>query len=511
MNSYWFLGVLVYVGVVLAGAAHAQVPPPPGPWAIKSGHLDGFHIGQPVVATTYFYWYDQPTGFHVVDPDGSDALTDHPVKVEGLSYRRIGWHERQLSDMMDAGIDILLPVYWGEPGERDSWSNNGLAPLVAARERLIAQGKEPPTIGMFYDTSTLQHNRQRRHVDLTTPAGHRWFYATVRDCFSLIPPQHRATIGGRPLVFLYSPHFAQKIDDQLFDRVREMFSVEFGADLYLVKMQGWPGAADATYMWGGAIRPRYLDVAAIGPGYDHSAVPGRTPLVRERERGAFYARSWEKLLVAPVADRPWLIHVETWNEFHEGTEICETREYGRHYIELTRKFADALHGRQQIEPEYLPAPVPQVTASPLASRGIQNLVLPDGDGPVRVKKVEGRAAWCTTPNHYSTKNRYLYFQVDPDFLLLGEPSVNMTISYYDRGATSFLLEYDSRDPGTSGLTQQFRPGHRQPIHGTGRWKEVSFEVLLPRFARRTNGADFRLTCTDGDLAVSSITVAHGYR
>jgi len=32
--------------------------------------------------------------------------------------------------------------------------------------------------------------------------------------------------------------------------------------------------------------------------------------------------------------------IETWSEFHEGTEICETKEYGRQYIELTRKYSD---------------------------------------------------------------------------------------------------------------------------------------------------------------------------
>ena len=32
--------------------------------------------------------------------------------------------------------------------------------------------------------------------------------------------------------------------------------------------------------------------------------------------------------------------LETWNEFHEGTNIAESREHGRQYIELTRKYVD---------------------------------------------------------------------------------------------------------------------------------------------------------------------------
>ena len=33
--------------------------------------------------------------------------------------------------------------------------------------------------------------------------------------------------------------------------------------------------------------------------------------------------------------------VETWNEFHEGTDVANSRETGRQYIDLTRKYADA--------------------------------------------------------------------------------------------------------------------------------------------------------------------------
>ena len=148
-------------------------------------------------------------------------------------------------------------------------------------------------------------------------------------------------------MFLYTSAFAAGVDERLFPKVREMFRADFGTDLYLVKMEGWPGQADSVYMWGGALQPQYHQAAGIGPGYDHSAVPGRTPLVRDREDGLFYIRAWERLLAEPLNDRPWLVHVETWNEWHEGTDICESREYGRKYIELTRRYADLFHARKQ--------------------------------------------------------------------------------------------------------------------------------------------------------------------
>ena len=69
-------------------------------------------------------------------------------------------------------------------------------------------------------------------------------------------------------------------------------------------MADWPGEADSVYLWGGALAPKILDTAAVGPGYDHSAVPGRTPLVRNREEGKFYSYAWDCCCdVIPRPDR----------------------------------------------------------------------------------------------------------------------------------------------------------------------------------------------------------------
>jgi len=57
--------------------------------------------------------------------------------------------------MIDAGIDIVLPVYWGDSGNL-TWSISGLKKLVEACQTLKSEGVNPPRIGMFYDTSSLQ-------------------------------------------------------------------------------------------------------------------------------------------------------------------------------------------------------------------------------------------------------------------------------------------------------------------------------------------------------------------
>ena len=348
-----------------------------------------FNSGEPLIATTYFYWYDNATKEHIVNSDGSDALTDHPPKLEGMSYRNVDWHAAELADMIEAGIDVALPVYWGTPGQNRSkkFSMAGLPKLVAARERLLAQGKTPPLLGMFYDTSTLQWNEKGYHVDLTTAPEQRWFYGTIRVFFSLIPPRHRASIDGRPLLFLYTRGFAKNVDEKLFPAVRKMFEGSFGTDLYIVKMQNWPGEADSSYQWGGAITPQLLDTAAIGPGYDHSAVPGRAPLVRKRKGGDFYRFAWEKLLSMPPQNRAWLLHIETWNELHEGTEICHTSEYGRKYIELTRRYAEMFHDGRRIARPFRPLSArDKIWATPGESVGL-DVVDPTDGADLRIRSI----------------------------------------------------------------------------------------------------------------------------
>ena len=155
----------------------------------------------------------------------------------------------------------------------------------------------------------------------------------IRDFFSLIPPEKWARVDGRPIVFLYGANFAKAQDPEALAYVTRAFQEDFGCGLYLVKMRDWLGEADAIYQWTG-FSGLQMDakVAAVSPGYDHSAVPGRTPIVVKRCDGRKYIDRWLHLLRLNPARRPWMVHVETWNEWHEGTDVAESREYGRSYI-----------------------------------------------------------------------------------------------------------------------------------------------------------------------------------
>ncbi len=497
--------------VITAAAIAAELPKtPPGPHfpltAADHKSAPTFDQGQPIIATSYFYWYDIDTKSHIINHDGTDALTTHPADVNSASYKSTSWHKQQLTDMIDAGIDCLMPVYWGVPGDYKAWSFAGLPPLVAAHTQLQNQNIEPPAIGMFYDTSILQWNTfndgRSYHVDLTTDFGREWFYTAIRDFFSLIPPSKWARVDGQPIVFLYGANFAKAQDDRAIPHAKQRFKQDFGIDVFIVKNADWRGKADAEYSWGGAVNGPLIfrQTAAIGPGYDHSAVPNRTPLIVERREGRTYIDRWTKLMQLNPQHRPWLVHVETWNEWHEGTDIAHSAEYGRSYIVLTRHFADLWHGK---------------TAVKLASGYIgADKIQWQSDKPqgIDIRPSEGDGVWTTAPSTDSravvskaneTTARYLYFNIDDAFAFdVYDSTVKVTVEYKDAGPSALRLEYDNTDQTQGSREGAFRPAQTVDIAATSKWKSADFTLEKCRFMNRCNGVDLRLAILGGNLELT---------
>jgi len=479
-------------------AAERPIPPAFGPHVgLKPSDFaeaKSFRGSNRIVGTYYFYWYDAATKEHILDGDGTDALTTHPPSLEDFSYRSVTWHKRQLRDMIAAGIDVVLPVFWGAPSEHDSkanlhWSYVGIPPLVQAREELLREGAQPPRIGLFYDTSTLRHNAWREHVDLTTERGRRWFYATVRDFFSMVPPKHWAMIDGKPITLLYSASFAKGHDQGCIDFTKSEFPKEFAGRVpWIAREVSWRVQADSTVAWGGALGLKNPGVASVGPGYDHSAVPGRDRLVVEREGGAFYERQWEKFLRRPSN----FVMVETWNEFHEGTDVAESKEYGRQYIELTRKYSDLF--RQGWRPpvpkgKYTDAKSVSVTlAANNAEAGLKQIE--NDDGLTQPNEFSGRTARGIAAG--ASKGRYIYFTVDESFKATDPVNFTVDVNYFDAAPGTLALDFDGSDESAPFSGAYTRSPDSVKLVGDRRWKSATFRLPRARFLNGQNrGADFR--------------------
>jgi hypothetical protein len=471
--------------------------------------VPSYQVTNRLVGTYFFYWYNAKTKSHIIDPDGTDALTTHPVSLEDYSYDSVRWHREQLTDMIAAGIDVVLPVFWGAPSERDPratlhWSYVGLPKLVQAREELLREGKNPPRIGLFYDTSTLQFNSWHRRIDCTTDYGREWFYATVRDFFSLVPPRHWAMIEGKPIVLLYSAAFAIAHDQRVIDHCREQFAREFGGRTpWIAREVSWNVKADATVAWGGALGLRNPGVAALGPGYDHSAVPGREPLVVERREGRFYEENWLRFLRRPAN----FVMVETWNEFHEGTDIANSREYGRKYIGLTRKYADLFRqGHRPSWPAGLHHNAPSVSVvlgTNNVSQGLRQMENEDGQTIAsRSGQREGRQLAQT-----GKRNPFIYFQADDSFKWAELMSATVTVEYFDASQGSLALDYDGNDSQAAFAGAYTRCPVRVVLTGDQRWKTARFPLVEARLVNGQNrGADFRLVVEAPQCPVARVTL-----
>ena len=330
----------------------------PGPYIAPSWtdfSLNSFAANQRLVTTYYFYWHD------LTDPTRNGRYAsrqfDSPPDLEHYSFLLPQTHEREFGDMLDAGLDFVLPVYWGEPGHPGRttsetaphyWSTEGIPPMVQALDTLAASGKHLQ-MGMFYDTTILAN------ADLTTPNGKEYFYVNVRDFFSRIPPKYWAAVGGKPIVWLYDTLWISKFDQSSLDYLSDRFAQDFGGlRPYIVREAQWRTSkgvtppqelhSDGLYGWGAAPNgynpDPSLSVAEVGPGFRNTAYckggPEHNCFDINRQNGAFYERQLQQALAGPHN----IMAVETWNEFSEGTDVQETVQYGRRYIQLTRQYAD---------------------------------------------------------------------------------------------------------------------------------------------------------------------------
>src|SRR5919197_1700230 len=305
--------------------------------------LNTFSSSQPLATTYYFYWHD------LTDPERRARFSGRfhtPIDPEHYSFRLPETHAREFRDMVDAGLDFVLPVYWGEPGHPGRttgptsphyWSTEGIATMVEGLDRLRADGIRSLQMGLFYDTTILAN------ADLTTPNGREYFYVNARDFSSRIPPRYWAAIENRPVVWLYDTIWVSRFDQSSIDYLSDRFSQDFGGlGLFIVRESQWqsskgfepprPVTSDGLYAWGAApfgfnSAPE-LTVAEVGPGFKNTQYctggPERNCFDVDRETGARY----ERQLQQAVASGRHLPAVETRNEFSEGTEIQETVETG---------------------------------------------------------------------------------------------------------------------------------------------------------------------------------------
>lgn len=318
--------------------------------------------------------------------------------------------------------------------------------------------------------------------------GKALFYGMLNDFFYMVPKNLWAMINDRPIVFLYTTDFVDTYNQDAFDYIAQQFQVDFGTSPYIVREVSWQGVnTDGAYQWGVALNgPKAIGhVGSVGPGYDESAVYGRPdPGIRDRECGEFYNDGWEEIINGGVT----LVSLETWNEFHEGTDIAASREYSTTYITLTAQ--NVLRWKAT---DYSTAPLVWLDLGRYSYQQGLRPAFNFADGAWLVTSLAGREAAypdnATTPASY-----YIYVDVNNAFINATSNEVWVTVEYYDGGSDQWWLEYDSvNEPYTATIPVV--------LHNTGRWMLHTFYLPDAYFGGRQNGgADLRLAdgyWTDG--------------
>ncbi len=483
------------------------------------------------VAAIYHACHRYPDeGLHDPRAIDGDPLAVHPSDVRQANYLDPAWHRKQLQAMGAAGVDIALLRLSGPlcvPGDARASEHPGLPHVIVACEKLRREGEPCPKIGLLLDAGSLVDrgevsSRAREFVNLATPFGRQLFYDTIAGFYRRVPKAHRADVRGKPIVVLDPVDGIGAYRVDLLDFATTRFRLDFdGREPAWIVERSWGLEGETTYVAGGALAgPAGGEVVVIGPGYDDSRSPdGRLP-VRHREGGRFYEASWSE------AFRPetWMVLLDSWDGFLEGTALGETREHGRSYIERTQKWASRFRaGRPPLKvPEVRdrhPRPRPdwfwgreakgaesvRFVGDPASSEPAGLAVLRQEDGVPQFLELGGESCVMSVGAE-PRMVRYLYFAVSDHFLFDEPAAVEITLRFHDGTPGELELQYDSAEegPGRRGAYKKAAAFLRS---GTDRWVTQTVRIADARFANRQNGgADFRLAVRGTDAVISKLVV-----
>lgn len=389
-----------------------------------------------------------------------------------------------LLEMAKTGIDVAL-VLGGDAA--------ALQALGRAVEELDREGRDRPRLAPVPDLASLGK------ADLGSEEGKKRLYGLVSGFYARIPPRAWAVVDGRPLVWLLPPPAGMKHDLGLVEALSELGKKDFdGRAFYVVADVAWRDLpADRKFAWGGAHDgPRDLPVVSLGPGCSSPE--------RARDDGRFYERSW---YIALRLEPRW-IAIESWNGTAAGTDIAESKEFKRKYVEATQSYVRRFRlGEKTSLPKgkWTGAAKAIYTAKYLPhEQGLQPV---EGEGAAPEFIQLRGIAMLASKEVKGVARRLLAIDVDDTFTLLEKRSFDLSVEFLDSGDGEFSLEYDSWDPALTPAARAVKSAGVRRFSGTGEWRTETFDLPDARFANgQPGGSDFRLVTEKRGIAVRRISV-----
>ncbi|MEJ5260007.1 MAG: hypothetical protein WHS88_07455 [Anaerohalosphaeraceae bacterium] len=318
------------------------------------------------VMAFYYPWYGTPDGpggagrvvhWGRINPDKRD-ISDSTHYPRGGAYdshcpQVIDRHCRQAQD---SGIDTLIVSWWGA----GSYEDRAMPQILDACRRYGL------TATVYYETVPPPQTPQSACSDILR---------NVLQKYASHPAWLRH--NGKPVVFVYG-RAVEEIGLLGWHQVKQRLEAEFPGGAVLIGdgfSYGTAAVFDGLHTynpagelagktlpqlrtWCAQTYPQWIQTArqqgriaalTVIPGYDDTKI--RTPGLKvPRLDGKLYALQWE----AAVRAAPDWILITSFNEWHEGSEIEPSVEYGDAYLKLTvcfsHEFRAMLHAPKTVEP-----------------------------------------------------------------------------------------------------------------------------------------------------------------
>lgn len=351
MQRFWFRMVLggmcgmlaSFIALSLWGAEEtASVSPPP-------------HNAARKVLAFYYPWYGNPKY-----PDGSgrwshwEGVEEEKKQIaSSTNYPKLGAYDSHDPKVIQqhaewskqAGIHGWVVSWWG----RNDFTDKAMPRILDACQKAGLQAT------IYYETVRGQKTPENAAQELVEvlktyadhPAWFRWqgkpvLFIYVRTLDEL------GLDGWRKAISQIRQNYPQGVvligdrmsreAAQIFDGIHTYNTAEHLKGRNVQEVRSW---CEKTFPAWVALARKENKIAALTviPGYDDTKIrkPG---LKAPRFEGHSYALQWE----AAIAAKPDWILITSFNEWHEGSEIEPSLEWGDRFIEITRIWADRFTG-----------------------------------------------------------------------------------------------------------------------------------------------------------------------
>ncbi len=243
---------------------------------------------------------------------------------------------RQAGQAADNGITGFVASWWGR-GDRTDQQLTMLLEAAAARKLSVSAYIEKATSADALAADILyMHQKHIGNASWLRLDGKPVLFLFDRVIQTIGPDGWKAARAkveeAAPGAILFAGT-ANSLDEikarkSLFD-ILHIYSLQFEAAKH-ADSEDWRSAFYTG--WVKAQAGRKATTATVMPGFDDSRLPERDkPVIVDRGDGGPYARLWQ----AAIAARPDWVLIVSFNEWHEGSQIEPSREYGDRALVMT--------------------------------------------------------------------------------------------------------------------------------------------------------------------------------